>query len=88
MLRFQDLDYNNLYPDVITNVNADLTNVISDHENTVNTNLTYSFQDGNIIVDPSQVKYDKDEETGEIWYNISLTVEYQYEGIIIPVLPR
>ena len=79
-LRFQDLDYNNLFPDDIKNVRADLTNVISDNEDTVSTDIEYSVRDGGIRVDPAQIRYEEDEETGEIWYNMALTVEYQYEG--------
>ena len=79
-LRFKDLDYNNLFPDDIKNVRADLTNVISDNEDTVSTDIEYSVRDGGIRVDPAQIRYEEDEETGEIWYNMALTVEYQYEG--------
>ena len=76
VLRFQDLYYNNLSPDDIKKVSADLTNVISDYENKVTVDLKYIVENGNIIIDPSQIIHDK----GDVWYNMSIVVEYVHDG--------
>ena len=38
--------------------------------------LKYIVENGNIIIDPSQIIHDK----GEVWYNMSIVVEYVHDG--------
>lgn len=79
-LHFQDLDYNNILPENIISVQADMTNVISDNQNKETVQLQYEFKNGNIIIDPGQMKYVSDSETGEVWYDVSFIVQYHYDG--------
>lgn len=79
-LHFQDLDYNNILPENIISVQADISNVISDNQNKETVQLQYEYKNGNIIIDPGQIKYVSDPETGEVWYDVSLIVQYQYDG--------
>ena len=79
-LRFQDLYYNNLFPNDIKKVSADLINVLSDYENKVTVDLKYIVENGNIIIDPVQINYDKGTQNGEVWYKMSIVVEYVYDG--------
>ena len=80
VLRFQDLYYNNLVLDDIKRVSADLTNVISDYENKITVDLKYIVENSNIIIDPGQINYDKEEGNGEVWHNIAIVVEYVHNG--------
>lgn len=79
-LHFQDLDYNNILPENIISIQADLTNVINDNQNKESTQIQYDYKDGNIIIDPGQINYVSDSETGEVWYDVSFIIRYQYEG--------
>ena len=79
-IHFQDLDYNDISPEQITNVTASITNVISDSQDKKHVNLDYDYKDGYIAIDPGQIDYAKDEETGEIWSNISIIVTYVSAG--------
>lgn len=79
-LHFQDLNYNNILPEKIITVQADLTNVISDNQNKEATQIQYEYKNGNIIIDPGQMKYVSDSETGEVWYDVSFIIQYQYDG--------
>lgn len=78
-LRFQDLYCNDLSPDDIKEVSADLTNVFSDDPNKVTVDLTYIVENGNIIIDPGQINYDKG-KNGDVWYHISLVAEYVHDA--------
>jgi hypothetical protein len=77
---FQDTDYNNIAPEKILSVRADSTNVISGNQKTESALLRYDFRKCAIIIDPGQIKYDRDKATGEIWYDVSFIVQYRYNG--------
>ncbi|MDD5921829.1 MAG: helix-turn-helix transcriptional regulator [Eubacteriales bacterium] len=77
---FQNLDYRNISPKKILSVRADSKNVLSDHPSTKTSALKYNFKNGEIIIDPAQIKYDRDEGTGEIWYDVSFVIRYRYNG--------
>lgn len=79
-LRFQDLHYNNLFPDDIKKVSADLTNVLSNYENKVTVDLKYIIENGKIIIDPGHINYDKEKKAGEAWYKMSIVVEFVHDG--------
>lgn len=79
-LYFQDLDYINISPEKIIGVEAGLTNVISDNQKTERIRLEYEYKEGRVIINPKQIDYAVDEETGEIWYNVSIVVKYVLQG--------
>lgn len=79
-LRFQDLYYNNLSPNDIKKVSADLINVMNDYENKVTVDLKYTVENGTIILDPTQINDAKKEENGEVWYKMSIVAEYVHDG--------
>lgn len=80
-LHFQDLNYNNVIPEKIMNVSADITNVISDSNNKETIQLTYEYDDGCVTIDPTQMNYKSDKEKGEVWYTVSIVVRYEVESI-------
>lgn len=80
-LHFQDLNYNNVIPEKIMNVSADITNVISDSNNKETIQLTYEYDDGCVTIDPTQMNYKSDKETGEVWYTVSIVVRYEVESV-------
>lgn len=77
---FQDLDYKNISPEKILSVRADAKNVLSDHPSTKTSSLEYDFKNREIRIDPAQIEYDRDEDTGEIWYDVSFVIQYRYNG--------
>ena len=80
IFHFQDLDYNNVLPNDIIDVSVDLKNIISDNQETKSVHLKYRYNNGKIVIDPSKIDYDSDEETGEIWYDVSFIVKYEHQG--------
>lgn len=81
VLHFQDLNYNNIVPKTVIGVNSEFTNVISDKQDTEFCQLKYECKDGDVIIDLSQFDYNKDEESGEIWYDAGIVIKYEYDGL-------
>ncbi len=66
-LRFQDLQYNDIYPERIKSLTCDLVDVTSEDSTATQYSLQYNYKDGKILIeiDPKMFKVN---DRGEIWY--------------------
>ncbi|MDO5037497.1 MAG: hypothetical protein Q4E37_04250 [Tissierellia bacterium] len=80
VLHFQDLYYNNISPDEIKRVEADLRDVLADQDRGVSKEVDYQLKEGALVIDPGQFDYERHTDPGEIWYELVLTVVYTYQG--------
>ncbi len=79
-IHFQDQNYNDIAPEQIVNVDADITNIISDSQNKKHADLKYDYRDGYLVIGPGQIDYAMEDESGEIWSDVSIVVVYVSAG--------
>lgn len=78
-LHFQDLQYNDIYPERVKSLTCDLVDVTSEDRTPAKYSLQYNYKDGEILIEINPRMF-KVNDRGEIWYTMVIMTEYEYNG--------
>lgn len=82
IFHFQDLLYNDIKPENVLDVSAEIYDIYSDNEKPFTKKLDHELDDGNVkvVIDPELSQDQNDED--DIWWRCIITIKYSYKGKI------